>query len=167
MYSKIIVPLDGSPFAERVLPHVEALAAKFGSVLVLVSIVPVRAMLAGQSLVAASMVPVDSQYVDVAGSMDAEEQRARDYLDITATRLRSKGLRVECAWAEGRPAEEVVGQAIYRHADLIAMTTHGRGGLSRLFMGSVADEVLHLSPCPVLLVRNVEAPVFEDSDKGI
>lgn len=159
MYSKIIVPLDGSEFSERVLPHVEALAEKFNSVLVLVRCVPTEAILAGQSMAVmplAGGMPVDRQFTELAATVEAEEKKADCYLCDVAARLREKGIRIEYAEPEGRPAESIVEVANEQHADLIAMTTHGRGGLSRLFVGSVADEVLRISHCPVLLVKVTE-----------
>lgn len=159
MYNRIIIPLDGSQFAERVLPHVEALATKFDSTLILVRTVPTEALIMGQSMAVmplAGGLPVDNQYSELSETVATEEKAASVYLQHVAAGLRDKGFRVECTEPEGRPAECIVDEAKIKGADLIAMTTHGRGGLSRLFVGSVADEVLRLSSCPVLLVRSNE-----------
>src|SRR4051794_28412806 len=159
MYNRIIIPLDGSQFAERVLPHVEAIAAKFDSTLMLVRSVPTEALIMGQSMAVmplAGGLPVDNQYSELTTTVATEEKTASVYLQQVATRLRDKGFRVKCIEPEGRPAECILNEARIKGADLIAMTTHGRGGLSRLFVGSVADEVLRLSTCPVLLVRSDE-----------
>ena len=81
---------------------------------------------------------------------------SRRYLEGVATRLRERGRTVELIQPEGDPAAVLLEQARTLNADLIALTTHGRSGLSRLFYGSVAEAVLREAPCPVLLVRTHE-----------
>jgi nucleotide-binding universal stress UspA family protein len=84
----------------------------------------------------------------------AEDRRgAAAYVQALAERLRAGGLSVEVAEPEGEAAAAILAQAHALRADLIAMTTHGLGGLGRALFGSVADEVLRHAPCPVLLVR--------------
>jgi nucleotide-binding universal stress UspA family protein len=73
-----------------------------------------------------------------------------------AGRLEAAGVAVERRRLDGPAGESVVAAAREGGADLIAMTTHGRGGLGRLVMGSVADYVLQHAPCPVLLVRSTQ-----------
>ena len=68
-------------------------------------------------------------------------------------RARKSGIRVEAKLLEGVPAEQIVCMARRRDSDLIVIGTHGRTGLGRLLMGSVADRVLRFAPCPVLTVR--------------
>jgi nucleotide-binding universal stress UspA family protein len=70
-----------------------------------------------------------------------------------ADRLRAKGYRVEVDLPVGAPAEQILARARATGVDLIAMTTHGRGGLGRLVFGSVAAEVLQKATCPVFIVR--------------
>ena len=155
MYDRILVPLDGSDLAEQVLPHVELLAEKLGSTVILL-----RATLAPGTLIfgtTAGAEPVAGPVVDPTPVVEAERREAAVYLETVAERLRRKGLSVEYARAEG-PADEVVAErARGLSADLVAMTTHGRGGLGRLVFGSVADAVLRNAPCPILLVRASEA----------
>ncbi len=157
MYDRILVALDGSVVAEQVLPHVQALAKAFGSAVILLrattppeEITPTAA--AGATLVSGPM-------VDTTSIIEAEVRAASTYLDATAESLRSAGLRVVCVQQDGPPAHVILELARERHVDLIAMTTHGRGGLLRLALGSVADEVLHNAICPVLLVRVKELVV--------
>ena len=171
MYRRILVALDGSDVAERILPHVEALADRFGSVLTLVRATPgVGAVVAATGTGAGPMAgevvaatgagggPMDGEVVDPTPIIEAERQEAAAYLDAAAARLRGRGLTVDCDRPEGPAGEQVVGRARELGADLIAMTTHGRGGLERLVFGSVADAVLRSAPCPVLLVRESEGP---------
>jgi nucleotide-binding universal stress UspA family protein len=157
MYDRIIVPLDGSVVAEQVLPHVQALARQFSSVVILLrattppeEVTPLAA--AGPALVAGPQ-------LDTAALVEAEAHAASVYLEATAESLRSAGVRVECAQQDGPAAYVILEQARKRGADLIAMTTHGRGGLVRLALGSVADGVVRGAPCPVLLVRATEVPL--------
>jgi nucleotide-binding universal stress UspA family protein len=86
-----------------------------------------------------------------------EEIRDEDvtYLNRVKQRLAKDGIDVDTEQPEGRAAEAIVASARKHQADLIAMTTHGRSGLGRALLGSVADEVVRTAPCPVLLVRNV------------
>jgi nucleotide-binding universal stress UspA family protein len=157
MYQRIIVPLDGSVVAEQVLPHVQALAREFSSTVILLrattppeEVTPLAA--AGPNVVAGPQ-------LDTTAILEAEVHAASVYLEATATSLRSAGVRVEYIQQDGSAAQVILEQARERDVDLIAMTTHGRGGLLRLALGSVADAVVRAAPCPVLLVRAVETPL--------
>jgi nucleotide-binding universal stress UspA family protein len=89
--------------------------------------------------------------------MEAERREADSYLRAIADRLRGAGVSVAYEQQVGSAAEVITDRARERGADLIAMTTHGRGGLGRLVFGSVADAVLRSAPCPIFLVRAREA----------
>jgi nucleotide-binding universal stress UspA family protein len=143
MYQRILAALDGSELSEKVLPHVEALATRFNATVVLLRATPILS----SSSVAASP-PQDPTQVH-----RAEQQATESYLARIADRMRATGLRVEAESPVGTPAMEIVTRARATGVDLIAMTTHGRGGLKQLVFGSVANEVLQKAPCPVLLVR--------------
>jgi nucleotide-binding universal stress UspA family protein len=129
MYPKIVVPLDGSDLAEQALPYAEALARLGPSTLYLVR----------------------------AAAPD-DETMAADYLARTAAQLRADNLVTEVLTAHGRPSDIVAWKAAHVGADLVVMATHGRGGPSRWVLGSVADEVLHRTTRPVLLVREGQRP---------
>jgi nucleotide-binding universal stress UspA family protein len=152
MYKHILVPLDGSPFAEQVLPHVEALAQQFGArVTVLRSAATgddAAAMTAAQ---AATLAPAGTT-IPVASEVD-EGLTVTSYLRALVRRLGEQGIAAGYSEAEGSASEAIIEQARDLGADLIAMTTHGRSGLSRLYFGSVAEAVLRQAPCPILLVR--------------
>lgn len=151
MYARILVALDGSALAEQVLPHVEALANKFGSTVILLRTTPLLGMLIAGT--AAGAAPVAGPIVDPTPILETERLEAAGYVARIADRLRARGIATEYAQAEGAPDEVIVQRARDAGADLIAMTTHGRGGLERLALGSVADGVPRRAPCPVLLVR--------------
>jgi nucleotide-binding universal stress UspA family protein len=151
MYRRILVALDGSELAERVLPYVEPLAERFDATVVLLQATLPPTVYAVDALAAG--MPVVGPVVDVTSAAAAERRTAAEYLGAIAERLGARGLAVETDQPEGPAAELLVERARVLTADLIAMTTHGRGGLGRLVFGSVADEVLRHAPCPVLLVR--------------
>jgi nucleotide-binding universal stress UspA family protein len=151
VYSRVLVPLDGSRLAEQVLPHAEALASGFGAtILLLRATTPLEQLLTAEAAAAGiALAPV----LDPEPILAAEQEAARDYLEQVERRLGQLGLKVEREVVAARASDAIVERAAAQGADLIAMTTHGRSGLGRLLLGSTADEVLRHAPCPVLLVR--------------
>lgn len=141
MYSTIVVPLDGSAFSERALPAAVALARRSDAALELVHV--------GEPAVRASGVPVPDSRFD-----DEAEQLIRSRVSSLADALaRDAGLRVKPVFLNGDVAPAVQAYVAERGADLVVMTSHGRGGLSRAWLGSVADELVRRSTAPLLLVR--------------
>jgi nucleotide-binding universal stress UspA family protein len=138
---RVLVPLDGSAFAEAALPAAADLAAAFGAHLELLQVV--------ERLPYPHGVP----YTPVALKPAAELRAAREYLDRAATTLRERGRPVTVRAEVGPVGRTIAAVARERDADLIVMATHGRGGATRLVLGSTAAGVLHLSGSPVLLVR--------------
>ena len=106
--------------------------------------------------VLAPVILVPGQYVD-AQTMVALQNRARELskqqLAVLATRARKAGVRVAVLLREGDPPDQIVRVARSKKADLIVMGTHGRRGLPKLFLGSVAGRVVAAAPCPVVTVR--------------
>jgi nucleotide-binding universal stress UspA family protein len=151
MYARIIVALDGSPLAEQVLLYVEALADRFGSTITLL-----RATMTPDTLLTGSMAGESGLIGDPTPLVEADRREAVAYLTALAARLHAQRRVVQRDYPAGSAAEVIVQRARDVGADLIAMTTHGRGGLGRLVFGSVADAVLRSAPCPVLLVRASE-----------
>lgn len=143
MYKKIVVALDGSQVAEEVLPYVEDIATKMNSQIVLL-----RVSLPPQ------VIEDDGRIISTVEQMvEGITADFKHYLGQVASRFRAKGLETESVVKFGDPAEEIVEFARECGADLIAMCTHGRSGLSRWVYGSVADRVLRASSTPVLLIR--------------
>ncbi|MFN8511153.1 MAG: universal stress protein [Chloroflexia bacterium] len=132
-----MVPLDGSPLAEQALPFAEALAELSGSPLL---------------LLCASYVP-SLPGLDVADEQVKAVTDAEIYLHRIASRLKKRGIAVETCAPYGPPKKVIAREAAARKAWLIAMATHGRGGLDRVLYGSVTEGVVRQSPVPVLLVR--------------
>lgn len=150
MYERILVALDGSELAERVLPHVEALAKAFGSTLVLLQATTSPAKLMAELSGDIDMAP---SIVDPTEILEEEQEEVGEYLTQISARVKAAGWTVQTDEPQGDAADTIVKRATDLKADLIAMTTHGRSGLGKLVFGSVAESVLHHAPCPILLVR--------------
>jgi nucleotide-binding universal stress UspA family protein len=141
---KVLIPLDGSTLAEQALTHTLELTSGREPTLVLL-----RAA-------AASSWP---------GTDPTDEQvrvvhEAEDYLAAVKADLAARGIRrVETSVWYGMPDSAIVEAAKVNQVDLIAMTTHGRSGLGRLVMGSVAEAVLRGTTTPILMLRAAEAPL--------
>ena len=142
MIRTVLVPLDGSERAESVLPYAEQIAGGTGSELVLLTAVY------QSSAWGASPVRED---------LGKETVAARTYLESKRDQLKSRGLNVKTVIAYQPEADSILSAAADEDADLIAMSTHGRSGISRWILGSVADKVLHSTHRPLLLVRAREA----------
>ena len=144
MYARIMLPLDGSKLAERALGVALPLAERHGATLDLVSV---------HEPVLPTTVTTGTPSYDTA--LDAEQRDAmRRYLERTAGRLRKRvPLHVETAFREGRVVPTLAQLARERRAQLIVLSTHGRGGFQRLWLGSIADGLLRHAPVPVLLLR--------------
>jgi nucleotide-binding universal stress UspA family protein/osmotically-inducible protein OsmY len=154
MYRRIVVPLDGSELAERVLPHVAALATRFSAAVTLVRACEPRPT---ASTVAAAVPAGRAAHGGVARVEPAGDD-ASSYLAGVARRLAGGGMAVHAERVDGGAAASIVAVARRRRADLVAMTTHGRGGPGRPVLGSVAETVVRRAPCPVLLVRVARDP---------
>jgi nucleotide-binding universal stress UspA family protein len=144
MFNKILIPLDGSALAEAILPEAEALAQVFAAQIIL--------LCAHTPQVFPYL--TDNPYA-LADITRYEMESSRKYLDGVAARVAAKGLPVTALLGEGRAADVILDTAEAVKADLIAMTTHGRSGVGRWLMGSVADAVVHAANVPVLLSRGL------------
>ena len=141
---RLLVPLDGSDFAQVALDHAERLATELDGELVLLCAVP-------------PLVPERlAEWVDGA-DLDAEQAAhlvaARDYLAQLAARLGKAGLPVQIEAHVSVPAEAIVAASREQGAALVVMATHARTGAVRLLLGSVAEAVIRQGEAPVLLVR--------------
>ncbi len=146
LYPNILVPVDGSPTAERGLQEAIALARLLGSRLRLIHVVDDFPMLVEMSTVS---------------SFDANLQKMRQYGESVLAKAfaRASMADVEADTVlidvtQGRVADVIVAEAAKQACDLVVMGTHGRRGFSRLALGSDAERVVRASPAPVLLVRS-------------
>lgn len=142
MYDRILVPLDGSEVAEAIMPHVEAMAAGHQAEIILLQVLPATGVVA-----------------DVAAQ---QRREADEYLDGVEKGLRKKGIKTHHSIRHGADeAAEIVDYADVNDVDLIAMSTHGRSGVTRWVFGSVASKVLRGAGKPILLVRSPGAPAYQ------
>jgi len=133
----VLVPLDGSRLAEEALAPAIGFARE-GAVLILLRAAEAHG----------------TPFADAAEAQVAAIQEAEMYLAAVAERLRRVGVKdVETSVWYDTPAEGIADAARFRKADLIVMSTHGRTGLGRLVLGSVAESVLRTTSTPILMLR--------------
>ena len=154
MYSKILVPLDGSELAECVLPHVESIA-KGCSV---PNVVFVRVVEPAHLPVAAEFAGGGSfSEEDAAKARKTQDEQntaeAKQYLNDIRKRNTYDGATLKAEVIMGKPADSIADYAEKHEFDLIVIATHGRSGISRWVYGSVADKILRSACVPVLMVR--------------
>ncbi|MBI2199597.1 MAG: universal stress protein [Candidatus Rokubacteria bacterium] len=146
---RILVPLDGSLLAEGAIQTAAGLARESGAALVLLR--------AAEAHTLPGADPTDAQVAVV--------REAEEYLTAVAARLGEEGIKgVETSVWYGSPATAIIEAARLQKGDLIVMTTHGRSGLGRLILGSVAESVLRGTTTPILLLRAPGAPL--EAPKG-
>ena len=147
MYSTVVVPLDGSPFGELALPVATRIADAHGAALHLVS---VHGPLVFPFAVEGA--PIYDPRFD-----EARRGETLAYLERTALRLRTEGRLVSVALvANEMPGTAIANEAATLDAGLVVLTTHGRGGFSRVWLGSVTVDLLRHSRTPLLVVRGHE-----------
>lgn len=146
MPASIMVPLDGSRFAEHALPYALGVARRTGAELSLALVhTPVDVLSASYPL------------AEEIHRQDAEARKTNAaYLEALLETVRSTGVNVRPAPLYGPVATSLNRYVVEEGIDLVVMTTHGRGGLERAWLGSTADRLLRITPAPVLLVRPSE-----------
>lgn len=150
MYNKILVCLDGSGFAEQIIPYVLEEALAFKSKVILLQVfsipgIPTPAIPGspGSQIRTASMLK----------RLQENESKAKDYLERVAQPLRKRRLHVECIMLEGSPGSTITSYANENNVDLIAIATHGHSGIRHVLLGSVAEHVMRESGVPLLIIR--------------
>jgi nucleotide-binding universal stress UspA family protein len=137
---RILVPLDGSEASEAVLPIVSCLAGPFDFEVQLLHVVEGARSVISSPLLATGV------------------REPRAYLAEVAAHLEARALRVTTTVRAGLPAEVIPAVAVETKSGLVAMSTHGRTGLGRLFLGSVAERVLRSVSVPMLLWKPPAGP---------
>jgi nucleotide-binding universal stress UspA family protein len=150
MFERILVPLDGSKVGEAALEHVERLIAKMAPN-VKTEVILFQVLTSLSHYVIAGEASVQVPYTDK--EIDYITRKAKEYLNQTGECLKSKGVSIKTKVVTGKAEDEIVKAADELKADLIAMSTHGRSGLSRLTFGSITAKVLRSANIPVLVVR--------------
>jgi nucleotide-binding universal stress UspA family protein len=139
MYERILVPLDGSELAEQAIPYVEWLARKFNSEVIVITV-----CIAGDTL----------------------ERALTEHFERRAEKIQSQGIKARSACIEGEPATSIIDFAGKNDVSLIAISTHGRTGVSHWPLGSITNKVVQKSHIPVFLVRSSQ-PVKTPADKEL
>jgi len=145
MYKKILVPLDGSELAKRGLGEAEKLARCFGAELVLFQVVPFMPIYGSPELVTPLIID------------EKQKEAAEQYLSNLCEEVRKRDFKVTATVKTGQQvAVEIIDFAKEQGVDLIVMSTHGRSGITRWVLGSVALKVLTRAGTPILLLRSKE-----------
>lgn len=148
-FRRILVPLDGSAYAEAALPVAVQLARAFDAELVLVRVAETSQIY--RTLTPTAPTPIAVETLDEIAAQVRSE--ARSYLHQVAERLQREGVRVQSEVLEGFPTEQLLAYERDQTVDLVVMATHGRSGVSRLVFGSVAERILRLGQTPVMMVK--------------
>jgi nucleotide-binding universal stress UspA family protein len=150
MYERILVPLDGSKVGEAALPHIEKLTDMFQpEVKIEIIILQVISdlthyVVAGE---ASAAVPYNDKELELL------KRKSLKYLQSIVTKMTGKNRNYKVEVAFGNAASEIINVAEKTNSDLIAMSTHGRSGITRWAFGSVTDRVLREGKKPVFMVR--------------
>lgn len=150
MFDTILVPLDGSKRAETIIKHITELAQKFNSKLILLTAVGAHFFQGSEEMAAATMGNF--------ASLESEAGKAKTYLALLQEELVRKNIQVETRVVTGLPVAAIVETAERENADLIALASHGHGGLASVFYGSVAAAILNQVDRPLLLIRSRDVP---------
>jgi len=145
MYNTILVPLDGSKRAEAILPHVEEMAQRYDAKVIFLQVVEPAPLIVGP----------EGPYIALnQEELDRRTKQAESYLAGRQGEYREKGIEAQTRIVYGPVVEAIINAAEREGADLVAIASHGRSGLSQVFYGSVAAGVLHRIDRPLLLIRS-------------
>jgi len=145
MYTSILVPLDGSPRAEKILPHAAEMARRYGAEIILLKVDEPEVVLGRDEVVEAD------RYVEDRERRHAETQ---SYLAMIMRRLGEEGVGVTVAVAHGSAVRAILETARVCNASIVAMASHGVNALTRQFYGSTVAGVLQQIDRPLLLIRS-------------
>ena len=142
---KVLVPVDFSPCSRKALQYAVAFARQFRAHLTLLHVLPANYF-------------IGSEFGPIDFPLPEKELREGSERELAAVAAREVGTAapVETVLRQGQPVQEIVRFASEADIDLILLSTHGRTGLKHVLMGSVAENVVRYSPCPVLVVREFE-----------
>ena len=138
----ILVPTDFSEYADYALDYAIELAKVLQARLTVLYVFHLSALALGEAPPAV-----------LADTLEAMETHAQQQTQMVLARVQGAGLQGDSAIVEGIPFQVIIDTAQDKEADLIVMDTHGRTGLTHALMGSVAEKVVRLAPCPVLVTR--------------
>jgi nucleotide-binding universal stress UspA family protein len=145
MYTRMLIPLDGSKTAEKILPYARFLASRLKLPLELLAVIDIME-------IAARMSPEKAQFFNTMA--EKAVRSSEQYLRGVASTFAAAN--VKCTVEKGRPADVIIEKAAADKGTLISMATHGHSGINRWLLGSVAEKVLRGAINPLLLVRAAE-----------
>lgn len=143
MYAKILVPLDGSKRAERILPHVEKLAHDNNAIVYFLTVVSAPRVFGFDDL----------QYAHFEKEFETYREESEKYVKGLQGEFKAKGIEARHRAVTGPVVKEILDAAERENVDLVAICSHGRGGISRLFYGSIASGILNRVDRPLLVIR--------------
>ena len=144
-FQTVLVPLDGSPLAEKAIPFALDFAKRYAAKLLLFRVRAVPPAI------------WDAQEIPAVDALQQHEKKAcEEYLSKLTAGLGDQGIEIHSEHLAGNPAETVIERAEDLPGAVIVMTSHGRDGIQRWLMGSVAEKVARHATCPVLIVRGGE-----------
>ncbi|MCH7786274.1 MAG: universal stress protein [Chloroflexi bacterium] len=154
MYKQILVPLDGSELAEQVLPHAQGLAKTYEATIhILRAFTHDHDGLMGLHSKVEIGLTTETSFDLQRQYGEAQKTTITEYIEHVRDRIKNEGIDVKVEALEGSAYDQIVDYAKKHDIDLIAMTTHGHGGLRRMLTGSVTDRVIRGSEIPVLVIH--------------
>jgi len=154
LYDRILVPTDGSPEGSRAVAHAIDLAEAHDATVSALYVINTASY---------NGLPMETSWEGVTTLLNTDGQHALDTVEAQAT---DRGIPAETEITEGSPAKEIIQTAEQQDCDLIVMGTHGRGGLDRLLLGSVAEKVVRAARIPVTTVRIDESMDHVESTRA-
>jgi len=146
LISKILVPLDGSEYADKALDYAIDLAKKFSSEIILVHVVPTTAaVITGPEVLGPSLL------LDLRKRL---EESGHNILASGEAKTKEAGVKVTTKLDYGSPADKIINMVKEGDISLIIMADRGLGAVARFFLGSVTDKVSHHATCPVLIIKS-------------
>jgi len=153
MFSKILVPLDGSALSEKALAMAQNLASTSDTSIHLMQVISLRPELDARRGSGGESITILEMEQDAARQLiEIRTARGKKYLEGIAVQLQQAGIHVTTVMREGAADENIVEYAKEQDIDLIVMSTHGRSGFKRFFVGSVTDRVIRTGETPVLVL---------------
>jgi nucleotide-binding universal stress UspA family protein len=155
MYSKILVPLDGTQLAERAVQHAEEIGERAKAEIIFFQAVqnPIRSY------------PLAAGQTEETKATQEVTDKASAYLQKVASPLKARGIRARCVVRVGEPKGKILEEAQKEDVDLIVMSTHYHGELYKAAVGSIAEKVLYGTKRPVLLVKPEEVHIAHHVDE--
>ncbi|AXV37188.1 MAG: universal stress protein UspA [Methanobacterium sp. BRmetb2] len=149
MYKKILLPTDGSKYADKAAEHAIWIASKSGAEVIVLTVLETSS-LAG--------LPAEDLIVKIKEMLKEEGKRSLEKISDILSEEEShkefnKEVKITLKTKEGAPADEIINMIKEEDVDLVIMGTSGKHGLDRFLLGSVAEKVVRSSPCPVMVVH--------------